>query len=163
METWHLCLFINLRNDTFSYCHCHCPTLCCLDMNLSWPSANLWRLTSSVWGSSSMTPTWAAWTWKARSKRWKRSSSTSRETMKMWVWWHSYRNLNIKVIILKIFISVSFVASMAIIGSRGCVFGPHFSFCLLTMLAETGKKKYATSHTGELKSESVALKTLLKD
>ncbi len=33
---------------------------------------------------------------------------------------------------------------------------------LLAMLAETGKKLYATSHTGELKSESVASKASLK-
>ncbi len=30
------------------------------------------------------------------------------------------------------------------------------------MPAETGKKQHAASHTGELKSESVALKVLLK-
>ncbi len=85
----------------------------------------------------------------------------------------------LKVRISKIFASLSFAASMAISGNCRCVFGSSVSgfiischqlfLCLfghsnslLVMLAETGKKQLAASHTGEWESESAALKALLK-
>lgn len=76
----------------------HSPALCRLDMSLSWPSASLWRPTSSAWGSSSTTPTWAAWTWRVRSSPWRKSSSTLRRTMKMWVGWHSTCKANSEIL-----------------------------------------------------------------
>ncbi len=83
------------------------------------------------------------------------------------------------VIISKIFILWCFVAPMVIIGNYRFLFGHHFpSFIvcshrfflclfgysnrLLTTLAETHKKQYTVSHIGELSSETVALKALLK-
>ncbi len=89
------------------------------------------------------------------------------------------RYTNTEVIISKVFILFSLASSVAIISNCRCVFGPHFpsftvcsqrpflclfghSNCLIATLAEIRKKQYAASHTGELKSESVAFKALLK-
>ncbi len=85
----------------------------------------------------------------------------------------------VKVVISKIFILLSFTAPMAIISNCMGFFGPHFSFSflvrshrsflclfghnnrLLASLADTRKKQYAASHTGELKSEFVKRLTAL--
>ncbi len=80
----------------------------------------------------------------------------------------------VKVIISNIFILLSFTALMALSGNCRCVFGPHSSFSfkfhhrnidlffvcnrLHAKHQQRPEKTVRTSHTGELKSESVALK-----
>ncbi len=58
-------------------------------------------------------------------------------------------------------ISFSNAAPMVIIGNCKCVFGPHFNSSFHNARRDR-KTQYAASHTGELKSESAALKVLLK-
>ncbi len=71
---------------------------------------------------------------------------------------------DVKVIISRIFILLSFAAPMVIIGNCRCVFGPRFSFSfnLYSQHWQRPEKTVCRLTLGELKSESVALKTLLK-